>query len=120
MPRFWNYLVLALCVVAGSGLAQAQTCDGSAFVKDIRVEGTRELIADFELTCTGGTPTGAGQAVPLVNFTLTIPGVPVTSKLLPGGGGADWSEAMLTFDEPDPGFQLMCADTFGLCSMTGT
>ncbi|MEO8099253.1 MAG: putative Ig domain-containing protein [Acidobacteriota bacterium] len=120
MPQFRKYLLFALFLLAGSQLSQAQTCNSGASIRDIRVEGTRELVADFELTCTGGTPTGAGQPVPLVNFNLSVPGIAITSKLLPGSGGTDWSEGMLVVDEPDSSIQSMCADIAGACSMTGT
>jgi uncharacterized protein (TIGR03437 family) len=47
------------------------TCFADASTPVIRPEGLAELMGDIGLTCTGGTPTPAGQAVPKFNFSLT-------------------------------------------------
>ena len=42
----------------------------AASVKLIRAEGLAESVGDLVLSCTGGTPTPAGQAVPTINITV--------------------------------------------------
>ena len=56
----------------------------------LRAEGLTELVGDLVLTCTGGTPTPAGQQIPTGNISITL-NTSVTSRILSNGG----SEALL-------------------------
>jgi hypothetical protein len=88
-----------------------------------RTEGLTEQMGDLILTCTGGTPTPAGAAVPTVDLTLVL-NAPITNRTYPNG----WSDALLLIDEPNTVAQLngaptpllACQDSSGSCSMTGT
>ena len=81
------------------------------------------------MTCTGGTPTPAGQPVPQFNFTLFL-STNVTSKLT---AASDFSEALLLVDDPNipngPGAVLNCGSAGapdggplgpGICSTIST
>lgn len=61
----------------------------------LRAEGLTELVGDLVLTCTGGTPTPAGQPIPTGNISITL-NTSVTSRILSNGG----SDALLLVDEP--------------------
>jgi hypothetical protein len=56
------------------------------------------LLGDVLLNCSGGTPTPAGQPVPLVNVRVAL-SAPITSRTLNSAGVG---EPMLTIDEPFP------------------
>lgn len=89
-----------------AGLAHAQAppfvCTASVGVPLVaRSEGLSELAGDLMLTCTGGTPTPAGQIIQAVNLTLTL-NANLTSKLT-SAGQPQFSEALLVVDEPGSG-----------------
>jgi len=65
----------------------------------VRSQGYTESVGDLTLYCTGGTPTVAGNAVPLVNFTLFL-NTNATSKVT-HHSTTDWSEALVMVDEPN-------------------
>ena len=107
--------LLGLAVTASAngvtqGFGQPMTCVANAATnKDVRIEGVAELTGDIVLTCSGGTPTPAGQYVPLTNVHVTLPAnIPITSRTMgtvnPGNTDAvvTTSEAMLLIDEPFP------------------
>src|SRR5215471_19273138 len=93
---------VAISLLGITGLsAQVATlqCSGAAVQTPIaRAEGTTEPVSDVILTCSGGTPTPAGQAIPLSNITITL-NTNITSRIIGGGG---LSEATLMIDEPFP------------------
>jgi len=107
MVDFRKWL-LALAIVGlllgiGSSSANAQTspttfqCQATSGVPNIlRAEGITELLGDLILNCTGGTPTPAGNLIPLQNIQISI-NTNVTSRIV---GTA--SEALLLIDEPYP------------------
>ena len=64
----------------------------------LRGEGLTELVSDIVITGTGGVPTPAGAAVPLVNITVTM-NTSVTSRLF-AGTPAVLLDAVLLIDEP--------------------
>ncbi len=109
-------------LAAGTVWSQSTTpfqCAATASAPSVRAEGVTELVGDVVLTCTGGSPTPKGQAVPAINLTATL-NTAVTSRLLANGG----SEALLLIDEPNsPSHpltpQLACPSLSG-CPMTGT
>ncbi|MGI8740969.1 MAG: hypothetical protein ACR2NN_00075 [Bryobacteraceae bacterium] len=77
----------------------AFTCVANAGVPPIvRAEGITELVGDLVLNCTGGSPTPAGQAIPLTNVTVFL-NTNITSRIVGPGNG---SEALLLIDEPYP------------------
>jgi len=107
--------LLGLAVTASAngvteGFGQPMTCVANAATnKDVRIEGVAELTGDIVLTCSGGTPTPAGQFVPLTNVHVTLPtNIPITSRTMgtvnPGNSDAvvTTSEALLLIDEPFP------------------
>lgn len=65
---------------------------------NMRGEGLTELMSDVVLTGTGGTPTAAGAAVPLVNITVTV-NTAVTDRLL-SLAAPFVLDAVLLIDEP--------------------
>jgi len=81
-----------------------------------------ELIGDIVLTCTGGSASPVGSAIPTANITVSL-GTQVTSRLLGAFSTTNSSEALLLIDEPGasglpapvPGFgpaapQILCAN----------
>jgi uncharacterized protein (TIGR03437 family) len=79
----------------------------------LRGEGYTELLPEIVFTCSGGTPTPAGQEVPLVNIWLTLTGpnstpMAITTPLVPFQGFNDFSGAALLIDEPPTGKQVLC------------
>ncbi|MBL0155795.1 MAG: Ig-like domain-containing protein [Bryobacterales bacterium] len=90
-----------------SGLAAAQAplvCTMNAGVAPaVRVEGVAEEVGQVVISCTGGTPTAAGQPIPTVNIDATL-NTNVTSRLLDPSGTR--SEALLLLDEPQPAEQV--------------
>jgi hypothetical protein len=104
--------ITALAVLAlFAGLASAQVGGGGtaggplqctatvAVPPALRAEGLTELIGDIVLTCTGGTATPAGTAIPTANITVSL-GTNVTSRILGINGASNSSEALLLVDEP--------------------
>jgi hypothetical protein len=75
----------------------------------VRAEGLTELVGDFIVTCTGGTSTAYGAAIPTVNIQIFISGTSITSRLMGSSTTLpQWSEALLLLDEPVPGAQYGC------------
>jgi len=116
------FAVLFCAEAAGQGPA---TCFANSSVTPImRAEGLAERVGDIVLTCTGGTPTAAGNPLPHVNITVTL-NTNVTSRILDAATGA--SEALLIVDEAGgnplieigaPSTQLACATPLTGCSIT--
>ena len=113
------FLALAGVTVLTSGtLANAQVttqpsptviaCNAIAVPTVVRVQGKTERVGDIILTCTGGTPTVAGQAVPQANFTIQTsqPNGVTTKELgvnLPAvNGGYPYVESLLAINDPTP------------------
>ena len=109
-------------LVAGTAWSQStpfQCTANAGTAPTVRAEGVTELVGDVVLTCTGGTPTPKGQAVPQITLTANL-NTAVTSRLLANGG----LEALLLIDEPmSPSNlstpQAACPILSG-CPMTGT
>lgn len=100
------FAVVAVLLVASAPTAHAQflpntfTCIANAGVPPIvRAEGITELVGDLLLNCTGGTPTPAGQAIPLSNVTIFL-NTNITSRIV--GPVSQGSEALILIDEPFP------------------
>jgi hypothetical protein len=83
-----------------------------------RSEGYSELLGDIVITCTGGTASAIGSAVPTANITVALNNTIVTSRVFSNG----LSEALLLIDEPGatgatgPGTllpQVVCSSTQG-------
>jgi hypothetical protein len=83
------------------------SCAAASAPLSARGEGVAERVGDIILTCSGGSPTTAGQPVPLASIHVQLQ-VPITSRTLGtakvGGTSATalTSEAMLLVDEPFP------------------
>jgi len=76
------------------------TCNTNASVPTIiRAEAYADLVGDFVLQCSGGTPTIANAVVPSMNLTVFL-STNITSKLL-GNSGLGFNEALLIVDEPN-------------------
>ncbi|MBI3682771.1 MAG: hypothetical protein HY235_20540 [Acidobacteria bacterium] len=96
----------------------------------MRSSGITELVGDVVIQCTGGTPTPAGQPIPVFTITVSL-NAPVTSRLLNSSG---LSEATLLIDEPYPSApiptpiiippdappQIFCVPANAPCAETGT
>jgi len=112
-------LLLAIIAMVGS-VASAQVtapfqCSaGLAVPTTVRAEGIAEIMGDFVMQCTGGTPTALGATVPQVNFRIWL-NVNVTSKLVSG----NYTEAILAIDDPAPLKQKACSDSGAGCPLVG-
>lgn len=106
MGTFWSkfkFIPAAALLTAGFCLpASAQVvCNvNSALPALARAEGNTEPLGDMVLTCTGGTPTPAGDPVPQVNITVFI-NTNLTSKITASSGPTNFDEALLLIDEPN-------------------
>lgn len=97
------YLFRSVLLLAGAAVsASAQTtCTASVGAPLIaRAEGKTEPVGDLILTCTGGTPTPAGDPMAQENFTIFL-NTPLTSHVTAEAAGVDFSEALLLVDEPN-------------------
>jgi len=134
MVEFRRWITALAVLALFAGLASAQvggpgtqggplTCTATVAVPPaLRSEGMTELIGDIVVTCSGGSPTTAGQAIPTANFTVSL-GTNVTSRILGTSSTTTGvSEALLLIDEPGvttlpapvPGFgpqapQILCS-----------
>ncbi|MGJ5818509.1 hypothetical protein [Paludibaculum fermentans] len=70
-------------------------------------------IGDILITCTGGTPTPAGQAVPTVDILVFLNGT------YTGRTKGDLTESLLLIDEPPAAAQVPCTTDVSLCGWTG-
>jgi hypothetical protein len=110
--RKWFFALAALALMLGASTAYAQITNSNSVTCNttpsnptiVRVEGLAELVGDYVLVCTGGTPTpapgtvaGPTQTIPQFDVTLTL-NANITSRLLSGG----YIDALLTVDEPFP------------------
>ena len=94
----------------------ALICNANAAVPpQLRAEGLTEFVGDLVLTCTGGTPIGAGVALPKLNITVFL-NTNATSRVL----SSPWSEALMLIDEPASSAQLPCQTADNVCSILGT
>jgi len=130
--RRWITALAVLAIFAGLASAQVSgggtnggplVCTASVAVPPaLRSEGMTELIGDIVLTCTGGSASAVGSAIPTANITVSL-GTQVTSRLLGAFSTTNSSEALLLIDEPGasglpapvPGFgpaapQILCAN----------
>jgi hypothetical protein len=95
-----------------------------ASTNSIRHEGLTELVGEVYLLCSGGTPTAAGEPVPLMELRYrTNPPVNITNRNL----APFWPDALLAIDEPySVANQRVCGaqgdieTSPGVCSITGT
>jgi hypothetical protein len=95
------FVGLASAQVAGGGTQGGPLiCNATVAVPPaLRAEGMTEIIGDIVITCSGGTGTAAGTAIPTANITVSL-GTNVTSRLLGNNGASNSSEALLLIDEP--------------------
>jgi len=111
MVEFRRWITALAVLALFAGLASAQVGGGGTFggplqctaavavPPQLRAEGFTELIGDIVLTCTGGTATPVGTAIPTANITVSL-GTNVTSRILGNNGSSNSSEALLLIDEP--------------------
>jgi hypothetical protein len=103
--RKWLLALAAVAVLLGLGSSTAVaattfTCQTNAGNPEIvRAEGVAELVGDLTLNCTGGTPTQAGQSIPLSTVQVSM-NTNITSRIIDATDNA--SEALLLIDEPFP------------------
>ncbi len=104
MVDFRKVMLLLVVLVLTAGFASAQflntlQCVANAGVPPpVRAEGLAEEVGQVTITCTGGSPTPVGQAIPTVNVQIYLSAnTTVSSRLLSGNA----SEAMLLIDEPN-------------------
>jgi hypothetical protein len=119
--RKWLLALAAVAVLLGLGSSTAVaattfTCQTNAGNPTIvRSEGVAELVGDLTLNCTGGTPTQAGQNIPLSVVQISL-NTNVTSRLI----GTTASEALLLIDEPYPAAPNPTAAQGGTQNTTGS
>jgi hypothetical protein len=131
------FAAAGLVLSGSSALAQAPAFSCTAQASNppqVRAQGVTELVGDVVLTCTGGTPTPAGQPIPLSNISITL-NTTITDRIL--NTSTNLTEALLIVDDafpaataPQPatvarpagaGSQLVCLATGGqLCEITAT
>ena len=126
-------LVALLAGFTASASAQAFSCTSSTSTQtNVRAEGYSELLGDFVLDCTGGTPTPPNQTVPQVNVAINLD-VNVTSQTTAVLSNVEFLESLLIIDEPNapinPARQILnCGRTeapetlsqgAGVCSILG-
>ncbi len=133
-------LAALLAGVSTTAKAQGISCSvGTGSVPTvIRAESFADLVGDFVLDCTGGTPTLANNIVPSVNIAITL-STNITSKILDNTTGAvnaggNFTEALLIIDEPNVGSRstrrlVACGDpvvaaynpnSVGVCQITSS
>jgi hypothetical protein len=114
MVDFRKMMLLLVVLTFTVGLASAQTinplsCNATAGTPPLlRSEGLAEEVGQVVITCTGGSPTLAGTAIPTVNIQVYLSAnTTLTSRLFtaPVTGA---SEAMLLIDEPAENIQTLC------------
>jgi len=98
--RKFVFVLVAVALFAFTASAANTTfsCVANASVNTlIRSEGIAELLGDVVLNCTGGSSTGNGLPIPMVNLQVSVPtGVNITSRLTSLA-----TEALLLLDEPN-------------------
>jgi hypothetical protein len=111
-------LLLGTAVTASAQSAPPFVCTSLAVPQQIRAEGITELVGDFILNCTGGTPVAAGAPAPVVNITVSIinPGVQITSRILTA---PDQTESLLLVDEPTNVQAKVCNVGTSTCPVNG-
>lgn len=102
--------------VYGNNTSAPINCSLTASPRQVRIEGTHELMGDMVLTCVGGPPTPAGQPIALSNFRIAL-GAPITSRVVNPLTAA--SEALLLVDEPFPSNPFPSGATQVIGSPTG-
>src|SRR6202451_1604570 len=103
----WAYGLAAGMLFAGRAAAQFAplTCQANTGVPPtVGVEGYTELVGDFLVVCTGGTPTASGSTVPTVDITLSLNTHLTSQELAAAPGGVLFNEALLLVDEPSSDF----------------
>ena len=121
LPRWISSFVrigLLCAVISPAGKTQTPpgTCTAGVQPRTVRSEGQAELVADYVVTCTGGTPAKSGATLPTMDFTASLVKSSVTSRLLL----SPWVESLLLIDEPVPGVQLLCTNSNGICPISAT
>ncbi len=76
---------------------------------NVRQEGIAELAGDILITCTGGTPIAAGQALPTYSLAMFL-STSVTSRVLVATT-PPLIETLLFVDDPAPQVQSACVTT---------
>ena len=79
------------------------TCGASTTPRLARTAGNTELMGDIVLSCTGGSPTPAGMAVPQINLTVVLNTNATSLVTEHSATGPSFSEALLLVDEPNLG-----------------
>jgi len=102
--RKWFYALAMVALIVGMTVpANAQggvvTCTASTVPTLIRAQAYADLVGDYTLTCSGGTPTTPGSIVPSVNIQVFL-STNITSKLT-NGSSSPFDEALLIIDEPN-------------------
>jgi hypothetical protein len=108
--RKWLFALAVVALLAGLTVpasAQSTTvCTIQSATDNLgRAEGYTELVGDVLLSCTGGTPTAAGQPVPQITIQIFL-SQNVTSKITAVTGSSStgasvFLEALLIIDEPN-------------------
>jgi uncharacterized protein (TIGR03437 family) len=122
LASVYSALFVSLMVFAATASAQPSfSCtilQGTSTMA--RGEGMAELVGDYVIICTGGTPTAAGVAMPQVSIQAYL-NANVTSQILSTVDGTSLTEALLTIDEPSVANQIVCNNLpASTCSDTGT
>jgi hypothetical protein len=114
-------------LIANFTVGQSATCTFSpSLAHTLRNQGITEAVGDALISCTGGTPTPPGMAVPKIDLAISL-NTNITSRITSAG----MSEALLIIDEPHTSANphiplLVCGGTGsnatpdGTCSITGT
>lgn len=81
--------------------------------RPIRATEIAALVGEIEITCTGGTPTPAGNPVPTVDVQVYF-NTDYTGRIL-----GTFTETLLLIDRPAPASQVACTTNPNQCGWTG-
>jgi len=116
VPRFREDTTTLNVALFQGAAPSTVSCTAAATPVSLRAQGLAEKVADILISCTGGTPTAAGQPLPQFNLSVgTTPAVNITSRLLAGS----FTEALLLLDEPQPFAQFPCEQASNVCGGFG-
>ncbi|MGJ5818508.1 InlB B-repeat-containing protein [Paludibaculum fermentans] len=114
--RVWAGLLGLLLCTAATAFGQStpmQCIANAAYSLPLRASEISARIGEIVVTCSGGTPTPAGQAVPTVDFQVYF-NANYTGRI----AGA-LTESLLLIDAPGPLAQVPCTGDPSTCGWTG-
>ncbi|QOY91034.1 InlB B-repeat-containing protein [Paludibaculum fermentans] len=110
----WGVFLLCGSVLPLAAQNGPLTCSAStSTTRPIRASEIAALVGEIEITCTGGTPTAAGNPVPTVDVQVYF-NTDYTGRIL-----GTFTETLLLIDRPAPASQVACTSNPNQCGWTG-